>query len=217
MSHPTCDPTLTMECSLRREGRHFAVYLFVHTKYTQKAGPFSVARLEMYLPFHNRLAYNRVHRRSASPLTPVREKAKGEHRGGAWCRWCLQEVQTPLWVGLCRGRAGARGRAGTVRLLGLLHEPGLEDQHAPDGWRCARTCAPALRCCPPLLLPSAAATLCPPLTRSPLQISSGIQSSRNGMESAGNSPATLAGSLGRKVDLLAKAVCMVQVRESRAL
>ena len=51
------------------EGRHFAVYLFVHTKHSQKAGPFSVARLKMDLPFHNRLAYNRVHRRSACPLT----------------------------------------------------------------------------------------------------------------------------------------------------
>ena len=36
----------------------------------QQAGPFSVARLKMDLPFHNRLAYNRVHRRSASPLRP---------------------------------------------------------------------------------------------------------------------------------------------------
>ena len=34
----------------------------------------SVARLKMDLPFHNRLAYNRVHRRSASPLG-------GAHRG----------------------------------------------------------------------------------------------------------------------------------------
>ena len=40
----------------------------VHTKRSQKAGPFSVARLKMDLRFHNRLAYNRVHRRSASPL-----------------------------------------------------------------------------------------------------------------------------------------------------
>ena len=40
-----------------QEGRHFAVYLFVHTKHSQKAGPFSVARLKMDLPFHNRLAF----------------------------------------------------------------------------------------------------------------------------------------------------------------
>ena len=48
------------------EGRHFAVYLFAHTTHSQKAGPFSVARLKMDLPFHDRLAYNRVHRRSTS-------------------------------------------------------------------------------------------------------------------------------------------------------
>ena len=52
---------------LSQEGRHFAVYLFAHTKHSQKAGPFSVARLKMDLPFHNRLAYSRVDRRSASP------------------------------------------------------------------------------------------------------------------------------------------------------
>ena len=56
---------------LLQEGQHFAVYLFVHTKHSQKASPFSVARLKMYLPFHNRLACNRVHGRSASPLPPA--------------------------------------------------------------------------------------------------------------------------------------------------
>ena len=35
-----------------QEGRHFAMYLFVHTKHTQK-----FARLKMDLPFHNRLAF----------------------------------------------------------------------------------------------------------------------------------------------------------------
>ena len=39
-----------------------------HAPHSQKAGPFSVARLKMDLPFHNRLAYNRVHKTSASPL-----------------------------------------------------------------------------------------------------------------------------------------------------
>ena len=34
-------------------------HLFVHTKHSEKAGPFAVARLKMDLPFHNRLAYNR--------------------------------------------------------------------------------------------------------------------------------------------------------------
>ena len=34
----------------RQEGRQFAVYLFVHTKHSKKAGPFSVARLKMDLP-----------------------------------------------------------------------------------------------------------------------------------------------------------------------
>ena len=53
---------------VEQEGRHFAVHLFAHTKQSQKAGPFSVARLEMDLPFHNRLACYRVHRRT--PLPP---------------------------------------------------------------------------------------------------------------------------------------------------
>ena len=56
---------------MREEGRHVAVSLSVHTKHSQKAGPFSVARLKMDLPFHNRLAYNRVPRRSASPLVAL--------------------------------------------------------------------------------------------------------------------------------------------------
>ena len=34
-----------------QEGRHIAVCLFAHTKHSQKAGPFSVARLKMDLPF----------------------------------------------------------------------------------------------------------------------------------------------------------------------
>ena len=66
------DPTTGVDVgsggALRQEGRHFAVYLFVHTKHSQKAGPFSVALLKMDLPFHNRLAYSRVHRRSAGHL-----------------------------------------------------------------------------------------------------------------------------------------------------
>ena len=39
-----------------QEGRHFAVHLFAHTTHSQKAGPFSVARLKMDPHLHNRLA-----------------------------------------------------------------------------------------------------------------------------------------------------------------
>ena len=39
------------------EGWYFAVCLFVHTKHSQKAGPFSVARLELDVRFHDRLAF----------------------------------------------------------------------------------------------------------------------------------------------------------------
>ena len=53
---------------MQKEGRHFAVCLFVHTNIHKKAGPFSVARLKMDLPFHNRLACNR---KSANPLVQV--------------------------------------------------------------------------------------------------------------------------------------------------
>ena len=78
----------TGEPLLHREGRHFAMDLFVHPKHFPQAGPFSVARLRMDPPFRDRFAYNRVHRRSASPLTAtVRSQlsllvAKGleEHR-----------------------------------------------------------------------------------------------------------------------------------------
>ena len=54
-----------------QEGRHFAVNLFVHTclykqNIMEKAGPFSVARLKMALPFHSRLAFTG----SASPICP---------------------------------------------------------------------------------------------------------------------------------------------------
>ena len=50
----------------------------------QKASPFSVARLKMDLPFHNRLVYNRVHRTSASPLRMLTELLpSGEALAGA--------------------------------------------------------------------------------------------------------------------------------------
>ena len=60
------------------------MYLFVGS-YTQKAGPFSVARLEMDLPFRDRLAYKRVHMRSASPFTAVRFLGPGDAGGFAFC------------------------------------------------------------------------------------------------------------------------------------
>ena len=65
---------------LCEEGQHFAVYLFIRTKHSQKAGPFSVARLKVDLPFHNRLAYSRLHRRSASPLAVCTFLIGGTHR-----------------------------------------------------------------------------------------------------------------------------------------
>ena len=58
------------------------MHLFAHTKHSQKAGLFSVARLKMDLPFQNRLAYNRVHRRSASPLGPVSRRRGRERESG---------------------------------------------------------------------------------------------------------------------------------------
>ena len=48
----------------------------VHTKHSQKACPFSVARLKLDLPFHNRLAYNRVHRKSVSLLTAPGQRSE---------------------------------------------------------------------------------------------------------------------------------------------
>ena len=48
----------------------------VHTEHSRKAGPFSVARLKMDLPFQNRRAYTRVQRRSASSLCAARNVDK---------------------------------------------------------------------------------------------------------------------------------------------
>ena len=68
-----------------QEGRHFAVYLVVHTKHSQKAVPLSVARLKMNLPIHNRLAYNRVLRRSArTDLLPGHKRQPAISCGLTW-------------------------------------------------------------------------------------------------------------------------------------
>ena len=47
---------LTAKVRLQEGRRHFAVYSFVHTRHSQKAGPLPVARQKMDLPFHNLLA-----------------------------------------------------------------------------------------------------------------------------------------------------------------
>ena len=49
-----------------------SLYTCLCTHSIGKAGPFSVARLKMDLPFQNRLAHNRVHRRSALLVRPTR-------------------------------------------------------------------------------------------------------------------------------------------------
>ena len=52
--------------SCKRAGTSLCTCL--HTQnIARKAGPFAVARLKVGLPFHNRFAYSRVHRRSARP------------------------------------------------------------------------------------------------------------------------------------------------------
>ena len=60
-------PTTAIICRWDEEGTSLRSCLYTQT-ILEKAGPFSVARLKMDLPFHNRLAYNRVHRTSASLL-----------------------------------------------------------------------------------------------------------------------------------------------------
>ena len=60
--YDSCDPLLSLyQCSYEKRAD-----TCTHNK-SRKAGPFSVARLKLDLPFHS-LANNRVHRRSASPL-----------------------------------------------------------------------------------------------------------------------------------------------------
>ena len=55
---------------------YFALYLFVQAKYSRKAGPFSVARLKMDLPFH--YPTPAVVRQSRSPGCPVEARAVSE-------------------------------------------------------------------------------------------------------------------------------------------
>ena len=67
-----------------QEDRQFAVYLFVHAKDSQKAGPFSVARLKMDLPLHNRLACTReVPALLSDPPAPNALVAKQNRKEGA--------------------------------------------------------------------------------------------------------------------------------------
>ena len=70
-----------------QEGWQCAVYLFVHTKHPQKAGPFSVARLKVGLPFHSRLAHNRGHKTSASPLTRLVQAWSAGGCTSSGCAW----------------------------------------------------------------------------------------------------------------------------------
>ena len=66
-----------------QEGRHIAV----HTKHSQKAGPFSVARLKMDLPFHNRVAHNAFRGEVPSP-TPLRRRHSQDnhcHTSAVFC------------------------------------------------------------------------------------------------------------------------------------
>ena len=96
------------------------------TIHSQKAGPFSVARLKMGLPFHNRLAYYRVHGRSASasPLTAPCQHAYRTHvplttllNRAAYCSAILAlvahtECRTPPGAPPTdRGRGGRCGAA----------------------------------------------------------------------------------------------------------
>ena len=57
LRHLLKPPRLERCAPTNQEGQHFAVHLFAHTKHSRKAGTFAVARLQMDLPFQNRLAY----------------------------------------------------------------------------------------------------------------------------------------------------------------
>ena len=58
--HAVRSPSISAPTGPQPEGRHFTVHLFAHTKRSQKAGSFSVARLKMDLPFHIRSAFTGV-------------------------------------------------------------------------------------------------------------------------------------------------------------
>ena len=75
-------------------------------EHSQKAGPFSVERLKMDLPFYNRLVYNRGHRRSAGRLTALRNVTR---RG-------LGKLRRSAVSAFAAGRHGCgRGRPGDDR------------------------------------------------------------------------------------------------------
>ena len=100
---------------------------YVHTKHPQKAGPFLVARLKMDLHNHNRLAYNRVHKRSQPSFCTLAPSL--HHHGRA------------VWVNLATQvshfRSDLIGQLGLdlfVRRVRLLPLGGcVQEQHAPEG------------------------------------------------------------------------------------
>ena len=103
------------------------MHLFVHTKHSKKAGPFSGARLKMDLPFHNRFAYNRVHRRSASPLDPRQWIGRIEtsmvHRGTA--EGCAEAGGADL-----KQRAPLSDGGGDARATAGVEHEGLGEAYA---------------------------------------------------------------------------------------
>ena len=94
-SHRLSSPLVVALPLAAEEGQHFALYLFVHTKHSHKAGPISVARLKIDLPFQNRLVHSRVHRRSASPLCAA---------------WARRDSATVSQAGMKRARSEKRER-----------------------------------------------------------------------------------------------------------
>ena len=108
----------------KRAGTSLCTCLYTQTHH-KKAGPFSVARLKMDLPSHNLLAYNHVHRRSASPLGPPPFSLLS--------RYALSQACSRAW----RRAARAHAASGCRQVLLLRARPGRDGAHRID-LRCHR-------------------------------------------------------------------------------
>ena len=72
------------------------MYLFVHTKQSRKAGPFSVARLKLDLPFNNLLALKeKCQPSTVSPLRASREGGGRSYSAAYWPHIASMVLQPP--------------------------------------------------------------------------------------------------------------------------
>ena len=143
-------PGQVRPCSCRKRAGTLSLCARLCTRqHSQKAGPFSVARLRVGLPFHNQLAYDRVHRRSASPLGPPTLEPEPRHAPQR-----VQKILPTLWISGCTDMMAVElalslvgrlmqngGRLVAPGLTGCDGGPGTSQRDecgvcGGDGWSC---------------------------------------------------------------------------------